>query len=561
MKYPSIGDIDFQKKIAKIFKKYKITKLKSFNEYCFSKFGNQDLQLSQAFVKNYISPETKYKSLLLMHGLGSGKTCASISITENFVGKKNIILVTQSSLLGNYYKELIFPTCSGYKYISKKEYEDIHKLNPASKEYNNIIDIVYERINKVYNIMSYNKFVSEIKKRKINNNYLKNSIIVIDEVQNIVSEKGSYYKIIKNMIDNSPDELKIILLSATPIFDKPIELGLTFNLLKPKEELPIKEFNNTFMEIDKNMKYNIINEDLLKEKMIGYISYYKGAPKYTYPERKNKIIKCPMSEYQYSCYKTVENSQGGIPNSNDIFKLPNNFLLGLRMISNIAFPNKKANQKGYDMLSKTHMKLDNLQKYSSKMYELMNKLINKSGLHFVYSNFRKYGGLQSVIKILNSYGFKDFLEHGGGKLRYAIWSGDEKLKEKELIRNVFNNKDNYNGSLIKIILGSPAIKEGVTLLRVRYVHVLEPYWNMSRYEQVIGRAIRFCSHKDLPKEKRIVKVFLYLATLPDKIKNKIKLVDEHIYDMALQKNQIISKFENVIKESAIDYYLFDKANK
>ena len=309
------------------------------------------------------------------------------------------------------------------------------------------------------------------------------------------------------------------------------------------------------------MVYTIKNKEKLKDNLIGYISYYKGAPIYTYPERKNKIIKCPMSDYQYSCYKTVENSEGGIPNSNDIFKLPNNFLLGLRMISNISFPNKMANKKGYDMLSKTHMKLENLYNYSCKMATLMEKLINKSGLHFVYSNFRKFGGLQAIIKLLDNYGFKNYLEHGEGKMRYAIWSGEEKLKDKNLIRNVFNNKDNYNGSQIKIILGSPAIKEGVTLLRVKYVHVLEPYWNMSRYEQIIGRAIRFCSHKDLPIEKRFVKVYLYLATIPDKIKKKIKLVDEHIYDMALKKQHIIQQFENILKDSSVDKYLFEKANK
>ncbi len=258
-----------------------------------------------------------------------------------------------------------------------------------------------------------------------------------------------------------------------------------------------------------------------------------------------------MSLYQYQCYKTVENSVGGFSNSNDIFKLPNNFLLGLRMISNIAFPNKKANENGYNMLTNQHMKLDNLNKYSSKIYTLINKLINKSGLHFVYSNFRSYGGLQTIIKILEYYGYKDFLKHGNGKNRYAIWSGNENLKEKNLIRNVFNQYENLNGSQIKIILGSPAIKEGVTLLRVKYVHILEPYWNMSRFEQVIGRSIRFCSHKDLPKDKRFVKVFLYIATYPNN-----KLVDEHIYDIAQQKQKIIDKFNDIIIKSSIDYYLF-----
>ena len=56
------------------------------------------------------------------------------------------------------------------------------------------------------------------------------------------------------------------------------------------------------------------------------------------------------------------------------------------------------------------------------------------------------------------------------------------------------------------MLGSPSVREGVSFKRVRQVHILEPYWNMSRYEQVIGRAIRFCSHKDLPIEKQVDKL-------------------------------------------------------
>ena len=69
-----------------------------------------------------------------------------------------------------------------------------------------------------------------------------------------------------------------------------------------------------------------------------------------------------------------------------------------------------------------------------------------------------------------------------------------------------------DGSRIKIMLGSPSIKEGVSLLRIDQIHILEPYWNLSRIQQIIGRGIRFCSHKDLPKYKQTVKVYLYLAT-------------------------------------------------
>ncbi len=45
-------------------------------------------------------------------------------------------------------------------------------------------------------------------------------------------------------------------MSATPIFDKPVELALTMNLLKPDEILPTAtKFNDTFLNIDSLKKY------------------------------------------------------------------------------------------------------------------------------------------------------------------------------------------------------------------------------------------------------------------------------------------------------------------
>jgi hypothetical protein len=82
---------------------------------------------------------------------------------------------------------------------------------------------------------------------------------------------------------------------------------------------------------------------------------------------------------------------------------------------------------------------------------------------------------------------------------------------------------------------------------------MEPYWNMSRLEQVIGRGFRFCSHKDLPKENREIQVFIYVSVDPS---NKKLTVDKLILDMAHQKNDLTKQFEQVIKDAAIDRYLF-----
>ena len=64
---------------------------------------------------------------------------------------------------------------------------------------------------------------------------------------------------------------------------------------------------------------------------------------------------------------------------------------------------------------------------------------------------------------------------------------------------------------------------------------------MSRYEQVIGRAIRFCSHKDMPKNRRQVEVYLYLSTYPGE-----KTTDEYVWSTAKKKQALIDKFEKLL---------------
>ena len=77
---------------------------------------------------------------------------------------------------------------------------------------------------------------------------------------------------------------------------------------------------------------------------------------------------------------------------------------------------------------------------------------------------------------------------------------------------------------------------------------MEPYWNWSRLDQVIGRAVRFCSHKDLPKRYRYVDIYLYIADHP----KEEMTIDKYILAMAYKKTEIISKFEHALKETAID---------
>ena len=558
MSYPSINDKKFYLKINSKFRKYNIPKKqKTFKQFCFPKdFRHQP---SQLFPADYLSPNTPYKNLLIFHQIGSGKTCAAVQIGETWKQKRKIIVVAPASLTGNYRKELR-TQCAGNEYITDSERKSLAELHPSSKEYKKIIQKSDKRIDKYYLIVSFNKFVDLIQRKKLNDNKY---IIIIDEVQNIVSESGTWYSEIYNFIQKTSDAARIVIMSATPMFDKPFEIGLTMNLLKLKEEFPknSSDFNSFFLQSYEEkglIKYKTQNLDIFKKLLKGIVSYYRGAPPYVYPHASIKYVNCEMSEFQKRVYKQILKNDNHFKKKklDDMEELPVNFFLGPRYASNIVYPNRKVGDKGFISFTGRHLDMHNLQKYSIKIFKIMQKVLRAKGLVFIYSNFKQYGGLKSIIKVLKHYGYKDYHKYGEGYKRFAVWTGDQSINLKDEIRDVFNNTNNLDGSKLKIILGSPSIKEGVSLMGVRQVHILEPYWNQSRLDQIIGRAVRYCSHKNLDKEQRNVKVYIYIAIHPS-----IPLsIDKYIRDLSIRKNDLIKDFEKGLKESAVDCSLLKNAN-
>jgi hypothetical protein len=565
MKYPQINDDEFYDKISNIYKEYEIPKKrKTLEDICFPK--KFELQNSQKLLGQYINPKTPYTGVLVYHRIGAGKTCTAVQIGEAWKNHRKIVVVVPASLKGNFRSELR-SLCAGENYLTNEERKQLTEFHPSSKEYQTIIEKSDDRINKHYKIYSYNKFIELAQNDNIS---LKNSILIIDEIQNMVSEEGTYYNVLYDLIHNSPKDLRVILLSATPMFDKPHELALTINLLRPKQEIPIgRDFDKRFIRIikdkDDNYTYEAKNLCSFKQSIKGLISYFRGAPPHVFPEMTIKYVKCEMSEFQYSAYKGILRNEANQPDfksakknaveSLSVTKLPNNFFIGTRFVSNVVYPNRKIGEEGLKSFKGSKI-LKDLHIYSSKFDKIMKKIQGSTGKVFVYSGFKEEGGIKSFARVLETFGYKNYVKDGEGRKRYAVWSGDENINLKEEIKNVYNQKSNLDGSKLKILILSPAAKEGISLAGVRQAHILEPYWNMARLQQIIGRGSRFCSHKDLPEEERNIKVYIYLATHPE----EEETVDEYINYMASQKNKLVGEFEKVIKESAIDCKIFKNAN-
>ena len=558
MSYPDIDDGNFYKITNKKYARYKIPKeTRTLKEICFPK--EFQLQMPQLFLAEYINPKTPYRGIMVYHGLGSGKTCSAIQIAEKFKKNSQVIIVLPAALETNFRSELR-SFCAGSNYLSDTERLVLKNLSPASYEYKEIIKMSDERINKYYTIYSYDKFVKLLKLNKLK---FKNTLLIIDEVHNMVSETGTRYEELYNAVHSADDTLRLVILTGTPIYNSPEEIALTMNLLLPDDkQLPIgKKFVNEFMDITYKKNgpvYNVKNMDLFKEAIKGFLSYYAGAPPHTYPRSELFFVKTKISDKQYKLYKKIIAAESKMTKMKDYVNedITNNFFIASRSVSNIVFPNNKLGDKGFESMMDDDYSVARMKELSSKFVKILRKIKKCEGTVFVYSNFKEYAGIKTFAKFLEHQHFKNYEMDGPGARRYAFWTGDETKMYKEEVRAVFNNKNNVDGSQIKVVLGSSAIKEGVSLQRLAEIHIIDVYWNFSRMNQIIGRGIRFCSHKDVPYRKQQVNVYIYLAVHPD-----IKIsIDEYILKMALNKELINKQFERALKESGVDCQLFKNAN-
>jgi hypothetical protein len=327
--YPTLDDPDFNYKIARRQEfadtKYdgKITNIREQADIlCKSSF---ELMPHQLFVKNFLSFQTPYNSLLLYHGLGSGKTCSAIGIAEEMRGymkqigfTKKIIIVASPNVQDNFRLQLfderkleLMPdgnwnlnTCIGNALL--------HEINPTNlrgltKE--KISSQIRSLINNYYVFMGdKGEFANYIKKvtfipedaglsekdanilrtKKIKSHF-NNRLVIIDEIHNIrISDanKNKLTSILLNEIAKKSDNMRLLLLSATPLYNSYNEIIWLANLLNANDKRGLIKnedvFNNdgTFIEGDLNK-----GKELLIRKLTGYISYVRGENPYIFPYR------------------------------------------------------------------------------------------------------------------------------------------------------------------------------------------------------------------------------------------------------------------------------------
>lgn len=347
-----------------------------------------------------------------------------------------------------------------------------------------------------------------------------------------------------------------------------------------------QEFIDYFIDV-KNKK--IKNKEKFANRIYGLTSYYgdlyfpANVSREGFPTKLETIVeKVPMSETQFSSYLMARNAE--IEEDKRLSKFRGKdarfsssaggggtYRVKSRQICNYAIPDyalgavrgQKSRKKFIHKIT-----LDDLQdtdKFSPKMGKILDNILTHKGqLGMVYSQFVSGEGLALFSRVLDANGWVNYLESTGNNgfdiknnstHTYAILSGNILPEERTRTINQFNDPSNKDGSKINILLLSGAVAEGIDLKRIRHVHIMEPFWNYARINQVETRAIRFRSHEDLPEDQQNVQVYIYLSDYPPTYPKKkiIELTtDIDLYKKSVDNMKIINDFLHVIAETSID---------
>ena len=466
---PDYNDIDMIKKISEKVE---------FNTKILDKEDSCDkvifkLKPSQIFLKNYISKNTKYNSILLFHGTGTGKTCSGITIAENFKiksGKKHIILCPKNVIQN--WKKTIYDYKKGDEQCTGDKYDN------NILERKNIENESRSLINKKYEIMGYRKFSNLISSKleldlsdnKINKYQIdiirenfNNRVIIIDEVHNIRDETNDkdIMKLLK-IITKYSLNVKLILLSATPMFNNSLEIVNIINLMltndKRDSELLIKNdiFDESGKLIDGINKNGQVPINLISNILKGYVSYSRGENYDTFPIRlypnntinfplrnfKNKDIDIPL-KFLKLYGSRLDDIKGSPPYKgnlnqtkiyyNELNKIKDKENLQIddeikfMQISNITYPSDKfytgyqglnfcmnITTKENSILFKYKKSIidkfgpifspDIIENYSKKIYNIINIIKKSKGIVFIYTQYVK-SGIIPIALALEHMGF------------------------------------------------------------------------------------------------------------------------------------------------------------
>ena len=437
----------------------------------------------------------------------------------------------------------------------------------------------------------------------------KDSIMICDEIHNVYNslEINNYGSSLRYILENT--NVRAIFMSATPLTNKPTEIVDLIRLLTGEK----LDKNKIFSKKGDVLSLTTFGEKAVKELTRGRISYLFKKDNKFFPEdilmgqpimpgsskEFIRFIFVEASRTHYEIMKNVKDNKyikGDDLNPDDTnpklinkdsrylndFIFPTNEGYGYSKYDLSLIDNKIKQKYGIELSNNTKVLtgsfLNNLSLYSAKYERVLKDIFSilkgpDNGKIMIYHRYVRMSGILFIREILLHFGF---IEDGMSETDNTI-SADNGMPKKKFIKmypnkpfnaarfitlysdlqkeqinkmiEKFNSINNSDGNMIKLILGSNIIREGLDFKAIRHLMITHIPDNISMYNQIKGRGIRGGSHMSLPPNKRNIRIYTYIYKNSPEEKRYINKIKDHL---------LIEKIQQIMKNNAIDRELYER---
>lgn len=418
---------------------------------------------------------------------------------SNLLLKNDSVIVVHSIGTGKTFTAIVSAQCL----LLNNKIDHVIVITPTSLQQNfknqaKLYGLSQEFLDENYTFYTINGLINAIKLNKQVSPI--NTLIIIDEAHNLRKLDGEQYKIIFKFTKRA---LKILLLTATPLINYDYDIINLVSIARKEKAITINKFEKL-----------LDNENEFKKYVENLFNFYKKDVEKSndYPNKKIINIFLPMSKSYYKIYKDVEEGEvSKIPDFKD--KNIQVFYNGLRRISNV---------------------IDNK---SKKVDWIINKIKDNLNSKFlIFSHFITMG----IVPIINWLKKK--------KIKFRNITGELSIEERD------KAVDDYNNNIVNILFITKAGGEGLNLRNTNFIIIMEPTWNISTINQIIGRGIRYKSHD---KINGLVKIYNLFSLKPNEMLNLDNITNNYllkgINDEMLSVDLYLKNYSH-IKQKKIDKF-------
>jgi hypothetical protein len=530
-KYPEIDDQDFQFLIAQRLE--------------FRDLRNIDgLYPHQEFVRRFMSPYTPYKSLIVYHTLGSGKSIACIAVAVDhylYDGKRCIIVTKGDTGTSNFVKQIkmYHDMCSSRNRWDASAFHMRHYIS-LSNQINSMSD---DDVTRAFS----------------------NVVLVLDEVHNVrylkrAAESSVYGSIIRLL--KLCANVRLLIATATPMTDSPDQINSIMGMCNYNDK-------DRSMPLNGIVSYNSAMRDVPRYTKVGTTEYVPDMcvyPSYMREHQEREYLREYGKQPPDDIYRKLTHislfcfSDGTYGKEVTDTKMTKTRVKTLIM-SMSTKQTKEIKYTKYGVLPEFWDELcgDGLRNSSSKYAAVVDLLDESEGTVFVFIEEVKGSGLLLLASVLEQHGYELYIGEDIDNLpmgkRYTMCVGSSDISPNNNDRlDGFNSDLNKNGEYVKVLLGSKVIGESITLKNVRSFYCLTPHWNDSTVDQAIGRVVRNGSHLALDEDQRKVDIYIHVSIYRN---DPHSSVDIKKLERCKDKEAKIKEVEKMMIDCAVDRYIND----